>query len=93
MLAKNFVDNADLIVYMSNSDAAGTQQDFKELAGLYARKKKFLLLLTQSDAVDEDEDDEGNMISVLMPKSESDCRSMEKNQRDDRRNSERTYSC
>ena len=77
MLAKDFVDNADLIVYMSNSDAAGTQQDFKEMKALYEKKKRFLLLLTQSDTTDEDEDDDGNIISVLVPKSDKDRRSME----------------
>ena len=74
MLAKNFVDNADLIVYMSNSDAAGTQQDFKEMKDLYAKKKRFLLLLTQSDDVDYDDD----CNAVLVPKSEADRNSMEK---------------
>ena len=77
MLAKNFVDNADLIVYMSNSDAAGTQQDFTEMKELYAKKKRFLLLLTQSDDVEDDVDDDGNMITILIPKSDADRKSME----------------
>lgn len=58
MLAKDYVDNADLIVYTSNSDAAGTRQDFTEMKALYEKGKTFLLLLTQSDAVEEDCDDE-----------------------------------
>lgn len=83
MLAKNFVDNADLIVYMSNSDAAGTQQDFRELKELYARQKRFVLLLPQSDETEEDEDDEGNPIYVLGPRSEKDRRDMEEYIRDE----------
>ena len=83
MLAKSFVDNADLIVYMSNSDAAGTQQDFKELKALYARQKRFVLLLTQSDDTPEDVDDEGNIIRVLGPRSEKDRRDMEEYIRDE----------
>lgn len=76
MLAKEYVDNADLIVYTSNSDAAGTRQDFMELKELHRKGKAFLLLLTQSDTVDEDmEGDE--IISVLVPKSEKDRRDTE----------------
>ena len=47
MLAKDYVDNADLVVYTSNSDAAGTRQDFTEMKELYEKGKAFLLLLTQ----------------------------------------------
>lgn len=72
MLAKDYVDNADLVVYTSNSDAAGTRQDFSEMKALYEKGKKFLLLLTQSDAVEEDCDDEGEIVSVIVPKSDQD---------------------
>lgn len=77
LLAQNFVDSADLVVYMSNSDAAGTQQDFKELETLHKKGRRFLLLLTQSDTLEEDCDDDGNIISTLVPKSDKDRRSME----------------
>lgn len=72
MLAKDYVDNADLVVYTSNSDAAGTRQDFTEMKALYEKGKAFLLLLTQSDAVEEDCDDDGEIISVIVPKSDKD---------------------
>lgn len=72
MLAKDYVDNADLVVYTSNSDAAGTRQDFTEMKELYEKGKAFLLLLTQSDSVEEDCDEEGDIISILVPKSEGD---------------------
>jgi len=77
MLAKDYVDNADLVVYTSNSDAAGTRQDFTEMRELYEKGKPFLLLLTQSDAVEEDCDDDGEIISVLVPKSDKDRRDTE----------------
>jgi|GEM_PF-4171044 len=77
LLAQNFVDSADLVVYMSNSDAAGTQQDFKELETLHKKGRRFLLLLTQSDTLEEDCDGDGNIISTLVPKSDKDRRSME----------------
>lgn len=76
MLAKEYVNNADLIVYTSNSDAAGTRQDFMELKDLHRKGKAFLLLLTQSDTVEEDMDGD-ELISVLVPKSEKDRRDTE----------------
>lgn len=73
MLAKDYVENADLVVYTCNSDAAGTQQDFKEMGDLHGKDKPFLLMITQSDTVDEDCDDEtGEIIPVLVPKSAKD---------------------
>ncbi len=77
LLAKDFVDSADLVVYMSNSDAAGTHQDFKELETLHKKGRRFLLLLTQSDTLEEDCDDDGNIIATLVPKSDKDRKSME----------------
>ncbi len=82
MLAKDYVDNADLIVYTSNSDAAGTQQDFQEMKDLYSKGKRFLLLLTQSDTYEEDEDEDGEIYSRLVAKSESDRRDTEQYMRD-----------
>lgn len=73
MLAKDYVDNADLVVYTSNSDAAGTRLDFAEMKELYEKGKSFLLLLTQSDTIEEDYDEEeDDIISILKPKSEYD---------------------
>lgn len=78
MLAKDYVDNADLVVYTSNSDAAGTRQDFKEMKELYQKGKQFLLLLTQSDTLEEDYDEETDEItSKLTAKSEKDRRDTE----------------
>ena len=75
-LAKNFVDNVDLIVYMSHSDFAGTKQDFDEMRALHNRKKRFLLLLTQSDTTALDYEN-GRVVKKLAPKSEADRSSME----------------
>ncbi len=77
ILAKDFVDNADLIVYMWNSDAGGTKQDLEEVKALYGKSKRFLFLLTQSDTTDEYCDDDGNIIVVLAPKKDADRKSME----------------
>lgn len=71
-LARESVKNADLVIFASNSDAAGTQQDFQEMKELYDMGKRFLLVLTQSDTLDEDCDDDGNIIQIPAPKSDDD---------------------
>lgn len=71
-LAKEYVKNSDLVIFACNSDAAGTRQEFAEIRQLHDMEKPILLLLTQSDTYDFDVDDEGNEISILIPKSEKD---------------------
>lgn len=71
-LAREYVKNADLVIFASNSDAAGTQQDFQEMKELYDMGKRFLLVLTQSDTLEEDCDDDGNIIQIPAPKSDDD---------------------
>ncbi|MFC4803614.1 dynamin family protein [Filifactor villosus] len=77
LLAKEYVKNSDLIIFASNSDAAGTRQEFSEIKQLHEMGKPMLLLLTQSDAYDYEEDDEGDEISILIPKSEKDRKDQE----------------
>ena len=73
MLAKDYVTNADLVIFTCNSDAAGTRQDFTEMKELYKVGKAFLLLLTQSDTMEDELDDDGEIIgAVLYPKSQED---------------------
>ena len=71
-LAREYVKNADLVIFASNSDAAGTQQDFQEMKELYDMGKRFLLVVTQSDTLEEDCDDDGNIIQIPTPKSDDD---------------------
>lgn len=71
-LAKEYVKNSDLVIFACNSDAAGTRQEFLEIKQLHEMGKPILLLLTQSDAYDYDVDDDGEEISILVPKSEKD---------------------
>ena len=72
MLAKEYVKNADLVIFACNSDAAGTRQEFAEMKQLYDMGKPILLLLTQSDTYESDIDDDGEEISILVPKSDKD---------------------
>lgn len=73
LLAKEYVDNADLVIFSCNSDAAGTRQDFAEMRTLHEKGKPFLLLLTQSDTVEEDYDEETEtVVSNYVAKSQKD---------------------
>lgn len=72
ILAKEYVKNADLVIFACNSDAAGTRQEFAEMKQLYDMGKPILLLLTQSDTYEADIDDDGEEISVLVPKCDKD---------------------
>lgn len=77
-LAKEYVKNSDLVIFACNSDAAGTRQEFLEIKQLHEMGKPILLLLTQSDVYDYDVDDDGEEISILVPKSEKDRSDQEK---------------
>lgn len=76
-LARKHVKNADLVIFASNSDAAGTQQDFQEMKELYDMGKRFLLVVTQSDTLEEDCDDDGNIVQIPAPKSDDNRRTTE----------------
>lgn len=76
-LAKEYVKNSDLVIFACNSDAAGTRQEFYEIKQLHDMNKPLLILLTQSDTIDYDVDDEGEEISILIPKSEKDRKDQE----------------
>lgn len=76
-LAKEYVKNSDLVIFACNSDAAGTRQEFSEIKQLHDMDKPILLLLTQSDTYDCDVDEDGEEISILVPKSEKDRKDQE----------------
>lgn len=76
-LAEEYIKNSDLVVFAMNSDAAGTSQEIAELKDLYEMNKPMLILVTQSDDVGYDIDDEGNILTIIIPKSEKDRKDVE----------------
>jgi len=76
-LAKEYVKNSDLVIFACNSDAAGTRQEFREISELHKMNKPILLLLTQSDVYEDDLDENGDIVSILCPKSDKDRKDME----------------
>ena len=71
-LSKKYAGFADLIVFLSNSGSPGRRSDLAEISGLLQQGKPIVVLLTASDYVDEDEDDEGNIIRQRVMKSSKD---------------------
>jgi predicted GTPase len=61
-LARDYVEHADLILYTLKSDSPGRESDLDEIKQLLGKEKKVLLLLTGSDDIEEDYDDEADCL-------------------------------
>lgn len=61
-LARDYVEHADLILYTMKSDSPGRESDLAEIRLLLGKEKKVLLLLTGSDDIEEDYDDEADCV-------------------------------
>lgn len=72
VLAHEYADAADLILYLSNSSSPGRQSDLNEIARLIDKDKSVMVLIPASDTYDDDVDDEGNLVSTLLMKSDRD---------------------
>ncbi|WJM96870.1 dynamin family protein [Pseudomonas defluvii] len=70
-LARKYVDQADLILYTMNSQAPGRQSDMSEVRSLLDGKRKLMILLTGSDITEEDEDDDGQLVTEVLMKPEA----------------------
>lgn len=82
-LARDYVKHSDLILYTMKSDAPGRASDLEEIKDLYQTDKRFLLLLTGSDEIEHDWNDETEtQIDTLVMKSQE----RRKSQRDYIRN-------
>lgn len=68
-LARKYVDQADLILYTMNSQAPGRQSDMSEVRALLSGQRSLMVLLTGSDITEEDEDDDGEVITEVLMKS------------------------
>jgi predicted GTPase/outer membrane lipoprotein SlyB len=68
-LARKYVDQADLILYTMNSQAPGRQSDMSEVRSLLDGKRSLMILLTGSDITEEDEDDDGQLVTEVLMKS------------------------
>lgn len=68
-LAQDYIDAADIVLYVTSSDSPGRSTDAQEITDLITlRAKKVCVLLTKSDVSEEDEID-GELVAVLKAKS------------------------
>lgn len=70
-LARKYVDQADLILYTMNSQAPGRQSDMSEVSTLVSDKRSLMILLTGSDITEEDEDDDGQLVTEVLMKPQA----------------------
>lgn len=71
-LARDYVKHSDLILYTMKSDSPGRASDLEEIADLYNADKRFLLLLTGSDEIEPDWDEETEtQVNTLVMKDEA----------------------
>lgn len=61
-LAEKYISSADLVIYLMHSNHAGRNTDMQELASLLQANKRILVLLTQCDEQEQDEDASGKVI-------------------------------
>jgi|GEM_PF-535297 len=71
-LTKGYVDCADLVIFLSNSESPGRRSDLEEAVGLLRKGKNVTVLITGSDTTDVDVDDEGELVKRLIMKGDGD---------------------
>lgn len=70
-LAKRYVDSAELVIYLMNSDSVARSSDIAELRELMKVDKPTLIGVIQFDEVDVDVDlESGEIVETLKPKSD-----------------------
>jgi hypothetical protein len=73
-LARRYVEHADLILYTMKSDSPGRDSDLAEISRLYQKDKKFVLLLTGSDDIEEEPAPDGfSLVQALVMKDKERC--------------------
>lgn len=73
-LAKDYVEAADLVLYVTSSEAPGRRSDILELQQLGQRELPLAVLVTGSDCIDEDVDERGEVVARTVMKAEADRR-------------------
>ena len=71
-LARKYVDQADLILYTMASQAPGRASDMGEVHTLLTDERSLMILLTGSDITEEDEDDNGELVTEVLMKPTAD---------------------
>ncbi|MCG9059800.1 dynamin family protein [Laribacter hongkongensis] len=70
-LARAYANAADLVVFASHSNSPGRRSELEELASLLDSEKPMAVLITCSDEIEQDVDEQGNLVNLLKMKSEA----------------------
>ena len=67
-LVEEYLSYTDMCIFLMNSSEPGLQDDMRYMQKLSREGQEALIVITKSDKAEEDEDADGNLISVLVPK-------------------------
>ena len=70
-LAKRYVEAADFVLYPTNSASYMQNNEIEEISELLTMGKPVHLLITRSDRIEEDEDENGQIIKIFENKTKS----------------------
>ncbi len=68
-LVEEYLSYTDMCIFLMNSAEPGLQDDMRYMQKLSREGQEALIVITKSDFSDEDVDDDGNLISILAPKT------------------------
>lgn len=68
-LTRRFTDSADAVLWLTPSTSPGQVQELDDLRDELKSRKPLLPVITRSDVREEDCDDEGNLVSMLVNKT------------------------
>lgn len=68
-LVEEYLSYTDMCIFLMNSSEPGLQDDMSYMQKLSKEGQEALIVITKSDFSDEDVDDDGNLISILAPKT------------------------
>lgn len=71
-LTKKYSEAADVIVFLSNSSEPGRRSDMEEVRKLLGQDKPLLVIITASDSLETDIDNDGKVVKLLCMKSADD---------------------
>ncbi|MDE7195595.1 MAG: 50S ribosome-binding GTPase, partial [Helicobacter sp.] len=70
-LAKRYVEAADFVLYPTNSSSYMQNNEINEISELLSLQKPVHILITRSDRIEEDEDENGKIIKLFENKTEN----------------------
>lgn len=68
-LVEEYLSYTDMCIFLMNSSEPGLQDDMRYMNRLSREGQEALIVITKSDRTDEDVDDDGEIVSVLVPKT------------------------